>query len=170
MRVLTSFIGLVILCGCAHTSAPRADHGYRTVSLPRVALTKGERIESVEIEITGAGFTAVHRIPLDWSVEVHTDAGVSYFQGEAGHGVGWLSSSDELDDFIAILVYDSRNFTIKGKVFIASPDTERAVSFKGADYPMKPSPNQSPEPTAVGAVSSAVVVHAASRRWLSFFR
>jgi len=31
-------------------------------------------------------------------------------------------------------------------------------------------PNQSPEPTAVGAGSSAVAVHAASRRWLSFFR
>jgi hypothetical protein len=31
-------------------------------------------------------------------------------------------------------------------------------------------PNNSPEPTAVGAVSSAVAVHAASRRWLSFFR
>ena len=28
-------------------------------------------------------------------------------------------------------------------------------------------PNQSPEPTAVGA---AVAIHAASRRWLSFFR
>jgi hypothetical protein len=31
-------------------------------------------------------------------------------------------------------------------------------------------PNQSPEPTAVGAVSSACAVHVASRRWLSFFR
>ena len=31
-------------------------------------------------------------------------------------------------------------------------------------------PNQSPEPTAVGAVSFAVAVHVASRRWLSFFR
>ena len=31
-------------------------------------------------------------------------------------------------------------------------------------------PNQSPEPTAVGAVGSAVAVHAASWRWLSFFR
>jgi hypothetical protein len=31
-------------------------------------------------------------------------------------------------------------------------------------------PNKSPEPTAVGAVRSAVAVHAASRRWLSFFR
>ena len=31
-------------------------------------------------------------------------------------------------------------------------------------------PNQSPEPTAVSAVSSAIAVHAASRRWLNFFR
>ena len=31
-------------------------------------------------------------------------------------------------------------------------------------------PNKSPEPTAVGAVRSAVAVHVASRRWLSFFR
>jgi hypothetical protein len=31
-------------------------------------------------------------------------------------------------------------------------------------------PNQSPEPTAVGAVSSAIAVHVASRRWLSLLR
>ena len=31
-------------------------------------------------------------------------------------------------------------------------------------------PNKSPEPTAFGAVRSAVAVHVASRRWLSFFR
>ena len=31
-------------------------------------------------------------------------------------------------------------------------------------------PNKSPEPTAVGACSSAVAVHVASRRWLSFLR
>jgi hypothetical protein len=142
MRVLTSLIvvGFGFLCGCAHPSAPQAAHNYRTVSLPRVALTKGERIESVEIAITGAWFTAVHRIPPDWSVEVHRpDAGVSTLQGEAGHGVGWLSSSDELEDFITILVDYPEGFTIKGKVFISSPDTERAVSFNGIDFPMKPS-------------------------------
>jgi hypothetical protein len=32
------------------------------------------------------------------------------------------------------------------------------------------SPNKSPEPTAVGAVRSAIAVHVASRRWLSFLR
>ena len=31
-------------------------------------------------------------------------------------------------------------------------------------------PHKSPEPTAVGACRSAVAVHVASRRWLSFFR
>jgi hypothetical protein len=31
-------------------------------------------------------------------------------------------------------------------------------------------PNQSPEPTAVGAGRSAIAVRVASRRWLSFFR
>ena len=31
-------------------------------------------------------------------------------------------------------------------------------------------PNKSPEPTAVGACRSAVAVHVANRRWLSFFR
>jgi len=31
-------------------------------------------------------------------------------------------------------------------------------------------PNKSPEPTAVGAVRSAIAVHTAGRRWLSIFR
>ena len=31
-------------------------------------------------------------------------------------------------------------------------------------------PNQSPEPTAVGTVRSAVAVHVARRRWLSLGR
>ena len=31
-------------------------------------------------------------------------------------------------------------------------------------------PNKSPEPTAVGAVRSAIAVPVASRRWLSFIR
>jgi hypothetical protein len=30
--------------------------------------------------------------------------------------------------------------------------------------------NKSPEPTAIGAVGSAIAVQVASRQWLSFFR
>ena len=33
-----------------------------------------------------------------------------------------------------------------------------------------PMPNKSLEPTAVGRFSSAIAIHVASRRWLSFFR
>jgi hypothetical protein len=33
-----------------------------------------------------------------------------------------------------------------------------------------PWPNQSPEPTAVGAVRYAVAVHAARKAWLNFLR
>jgi hypothetical protein len=35
---------------------------------------------------------------------------------------------------------------------------------------MTTTPNKSPAPFAVGACSSAIAVHVASRRWLSFFR
>jgi len=44
------------------------------------------------------------------------------------------------------------------------------IGFLLASIMTKLWPNKSPEPTAVGAVSSAVAVHATSRRWLSFFR
>ena len=43
-------------------------------------------------------------------------------------------------------------------------------SKHGSFLVMTEQPNKSPEPTAVGAVSSAIAVHATSRRWLSFLR
>ena len=67
-------------------------------------------------------------------------------------------------------------------------EVETAISFLGGDVSgssdawlyttaryyvvttMIHRPNKSPEPTAVGAVRSAVAVHVTSRRWLSFFR
>jgi hypothetical protein len=43
--------------------------------------------------------------------------------------------------------------------------------FTAADFvSMSRQPYKSPEPTAVGTVSSAVAVHVTSRWWLSFFR
>ena len=73
--------------GCADPRGAVANSCGRTVSLPRVALGKGGRIQSVEIAITGAWFTAVHRIPLDGAVEVRSPgAGVSTLHGEAGIG------------------------------------------------------------------------------------
>jgi hypothetical protein len=55
---------------------------------------------------------------------------------------------------------------------IPTPDQWRTGIEKldAANHVRWKSPNQSPEPTAVGAGRSAVAVHAANRRWLSFLR
>ena len=45
-----------------------------------------------------------------------------------------------------------------------------AMLFQSIGMCHRNAPNKSPEPTAVGAGSSAAAVHVASRRWLSFFR
>src|ERR1035437_2175238 len=47
----------------------------------------------------------------------------------------------------------------------------RATSSELSHFKLESTmPNKSPEPTAVGPFSSAIAVHAASRRWLSFLR
>jgi hypothetical protein len=53
--------------------------------------------------------------------------------------------------------------------------TKREIIRKASSYHWRVSvwsgrPNKSPEPTAVGAGRSAVAVHVAGRRWLSFLR
>jgi hypothetical protein len=76
---------------------------------------------------------------------------------------------------ISTEVRDSQNRIVSGSldkldalctvsVSLIQVSEERLIPKK-----VKP-PNKSPEPTAVGAVSSAVAVHVAGRRWLSFFR
>ncbi len=54
-----------------------------------------------------------------------------------------------------------------GRHHAATVEQVQSVAFSYLYIAM---PNKSPEPTAVGAGRSAVAVHAASRRWLSFFR
>jgi len=59
----------------------------------------------------------------------------------------------------------------RANLFVFAEDaTPTADSLLGVKSEMtaRPWPNKSPEPTAVGAVSYAVAVHAAGRRWLSF--
>ena len=55
------------------------------------------------------------------------------------------------------------------QVVVPSPGLGFAEAFDFSVMIFWP-PNKSPEPTAVGAVSSAVAVHVAGRRWLSFLR
>jgi adenylate kinase family enzyme len=66
--------------------------------------------------------------------------------------------------------YDADNL-VRARKFIAERGRD-LIACKTFDdvLVLTETPNKSPEPTAVGAVSSAVAVHVASRRWLSFFR
>jgi hypothetical protein len=66
-----------------------------------------------------------------------------------------------------------RHFLIEPLYYDAHrPNLEwlREVVDKDAALQSLSWPNKSPEPTAVVACSSAIAVHVASRRWLSFFR
>ena len=67
---------------------------------------------------------------------------------------------------IDLVGFSSRRFCAAGKCgAVISAFDFMMLGLKDSQWP-----NKSPEPTAVGAVSSAVAVHVASRRWLSFFR
>jgi|SRR5213594_850839 len=145
MRILTPLVAVALgfLCGCAHTSAPVADHYFRTVSFPRIALSDGERIESVEVVISCGRFTSIHRIPNDWSVEVISPVSeVSTFKATAGHGSTSLWSSRDFEDFITILVCEPSCFSIKGTATAFTADKERTIAFTESDFVMKPSPNK----------------------------
>ena len=130
---------LLIICGCAHTPAPVANHYYRTVSFPNIELAAGERIESVTIFIHCARFTAIRHIPNDWSVGVTSPVSeVSTLEANAGHGSSALESSHGLDDFIAIRICDPAGFDIKGTATVGNGDSERNLAFTQKDFGLKP--------------------------------
>jgi adenylate kinase family enzyme len=66
--------------------------------------------------------------------------------------------------------YDRDNL-VRARKFIAERGRELIACRTFDDViVLTETPNKSPEPSAVGAGRSAVAVHVASRRWLSFFR
>lgn len=144
MRVLTTLIAVVLtsLCGCAHIDSPGAGHYYRTLSIPRVALSEGERIDSVEVVISCARFTSINHIPNDWSAEVVSPVSeVSTFKAEAGHGSTSLWSTRDLDDFVTIMVCESSCFSIKATMTASTAEKGRTISFTQSDLIMKLPPN-----------------------------
>jgi hypothetical protein len=87
----------------------------QALSLQNVALKEGERIASIEVEVSGASFRNV-RIPIDWSFDVAAPiSGVAVLKGEAAHGVGMLFSTGEFQRFLCLASYGSeqRQFGIK---------------------------------------------------------
>jgi hypothetical protein len=65
-----------------------------------------------------------------------------------------------------VLATKSQNVWHYDKLVVKISETSQQIDI--SDKPMLP--NKSPEPTAVGAGCSALAVHVASRRWLSFLR
>ena len=130
---------LSIICGCAHTPEPLTDHCYRNVSFPNITLAAGERIESVEVVISCARFTAIRHIPNDWSVGITSPVSeVSTLEANAGHGSSALGNSRDIDNFITIKVCDPVCFDIKGTAVVVVGDSERTVAFTRKDFGLKP--------------------------------
>jgi len=168
MRILAPLIAVALtsLCGCALTDTSRVRDFYRTVSFPAVALSEGERIQSVEIVITCARFTDINGIPNDWSAEVVSPiAEVSTFRASAGHGMSAVARSSALDDLITIYVNDGVEpcFSIKASMTAFVGEKERTISFSQAELVMKPSPNHALQRTRHGvAVCNPCVPRAGS--------
>jgi len=141
MNILPSLLAAALgcFCGCAHTPAPIADHYFRNVSFPNITLAAGERIESVEVIISCARFTAIRHIPNDWSVGVTSPVSeVSTLEANAGHGSSSLGNSRDLDDFITIRICDPSGFNIKGTATVVTGDSVRSLAFTQQDFGLKP--------------------------------
>jgi len=81
------------------------------------------------------------------------------------------SGSSRLMCFAVIVVTAARQvFKLAIVALVYFPSLRCRLEFQLLFLDFMLPPNKSPEPTAVGAVSSAVAVHVASRRWLSFLR
>src|ERR1035437_403823 len=67
--------------------------------------------------------------------------------------------------------FDANPYAIGRRGLRRNRNVWRATSSELSHFELESTqPNKSPEPTAVGACRSAVAVHVASRRWLSFLR
>jgi hypothetical protein len=149
MKATVLIILAVLVAGCAHLSTGNEGHHYyRAVSFPKVDLKtdNGERIDSVEVIMHCGRFTAINRIPNDWSAQVVSPVSEeTTLTMEAGHGTADLWHSENLNDFITVLVCEPSCFDITASLRASYYDGEmheRTISFKQTELIMKPLPNK----------------------------
>lgn len=129
-----------ILCGCAHYPITKADDRFYDLSLPRMPLAEGERIESVEIVASCTRFVAINRIPNDWSVEVASPvAEVTTLKATAGHGVSSLWDSRDFDDFITMRIF-RECFDIKVTIVVFIGEKRRTLSLAQSELILNKTP------------------------------
>jgi hypothetical protein len=79
----------------------------------------------------------------------------------------WDAPAQGQRDILDLMIFsDARDYRLHHPWTNDKPD----IAAKVRKMDRNRQSNKSPEPTAVGACSSAVAVHVAGRRWLSFFR
>lgn len=91
-------------------------------------------------------FLAINRIPNDWSAKVVSPVSEeTTLVMEAGHGSTALWNTDELKDFITVLVSEPSCFDITAVLKASSYDKkmhERKVVYKQAELIIKPVPTK----------------------------
>ena len=92
---------LLVLYGC--TPDKPNDIDLYSVSVPKFQRNSSERITKIIIELEAATVYSINFVPFDWGVEVSPPvSGMSKIEFFAGHGVSYISDSDQLDNFLSI--------------------------------------------------------------------
>ena len=125
------------------------DHYYQTISLPKVSLKtdQGERIESVNVVMHCGSFSALNFIPNDWSVEVVSPVSEeTSLSMSAGHGSSTLWSTEDLAEFVTILVCEPNCFDVTASVtasyYNGNNKQERKISFSQKELIINRLPNK----------------------------
>lgn len=94
-------------------------------------LGEGERISSIEVEAAGSRITSVH-IPTDWNFEVNGPVSdVAELNGEAAHGIGMPSTTNDFQRFLTLAFYDDGvkhrpfSITVKFGLFLYDRNKKR---------------------------------------------
>jgi hypothetical protein len=121
------------------------------VSFPHVSLksNRGERIYAVNVVMHCGRFTAINRIPNDWSATVVSPVSEeTTLRMEAGHGTSALWHSEDLDGFVTVLFAEEPQscFDIKASMKVAYYDGnnlhERDISFQQNRLVLKREPQR----------------------------
>jgi|ERR1043166_3733443 hypothetical protein len=117
--VALSMILLSCITGCAsHRETLTAGHRYR-LYFPHITLATadGERVESVEVNVSCGRIRALTVIPDDWSAAVVSPTSEkSTLRASAGHGTSTLWSIRDLDGAITVSVKEASCFDITATV------------------------------------------------------
>ena len=121
-----------------------AESRYR-VYFPDVKLAaqQGERIESLEVVMSGGRFCGISSIPKDWSIEVVSPSSArTVFRASAGHGSTALWNLDEFQGSIAVCLdaplAGEHTPDISGTIVSVTQEESHRHEFTGSQLALKP--------------------------------